>query len=1022
MKNHNRWFTLFLLTVMFTSLVAINANNVSSNTKVPLNVGDAKLTSQSKSVKTDYVIFAQSKEEYKDLLASFDVKASYDNLKAVVVPLDSNQIKVAKTLYGNGFVFPLSDYSLTIPKPNPISNPGQSLTGLEDIQMMGVSQLYDLGYNGTGINIGIIDNGIYLDHPALKGKVKEQVFVSLNGEFYYHGTSVAGMIVTDGSVDPNAYGSAVNASIYSVALPTTSSGGIDPNDLLNAYNKMLEYNQTIDILSLSLGGPFPSNGPLIKAFTDLGILVVAAAGNEGPNPGTVGFPGGFIDVVAVGATDHNKNIASFSSRGPTPVSKILKPDVVAPGQNVYTATYPGDLFGYVDGTSFSTPVTSGALATLASALNANNITWNMGTLKAALLRGAEGTDGGNYDYGMGFVNIYNSYTYLMNIAQNGTAKALAVTPLHDRLFRSNYLSDIVTPINGYTVVSSHPAEVSVSVNGSLADILFFNQTAWDNNAYSQEIPLYLNSTGASVGSYSGFLIVQLDNQKIEISITYEITGPARAIMGFDLRHTDWDDSGSDRIGGTNTGGMIDLAMDQGVWVEEFDEEITSDLLSRYDIVWIPDPVEIGIPDFNIPYEGEYFLDSEITALENYVDNGGNLLFTFNGLFTDTNAGLVGTNATELNRVIGKFGALTSTDPSTADPNQRIKPIYNVTSFVGSAKTVTTFGNFLSLDYSVAQSKNAALYYLTGTADKTQIALYDQIGGGRVIISDNNFWTDNGGTSGAQGYSPYDRILAQNAYKWFLENNRVSLESMNITDDQLVAEFSVYDNGSPSTQVSARRLQTSIPAQDIPLTDLGNGRFRLVYNATEDGVHNIQVTTADDYLRFTMTLNLLGPTITPLTENETVFGEDLYVYKFEFEVVDSTYKVTYSDLTVILDGTERPVSEVSRIIEDTKVTLIVQKDAVDPTIVTHNLTFIAKDDAGNEGKVTLLFYIGEKPVTSTPTSSQPTNQTTSETTSETSSVTSSEASSSPSPISQFFVLALFASAFVLKRKISKKSKS
>ncbi|RMG36098.1 MAG: hypothetical protein D6732_08515 [Methanobacteriota archaeon] len=915
---------------------------------------------------SEYVIFAKDHEEYLGLLQNFDVLEQYNNLQAVVVRLSPSQVALAKKLY-DFHVYPLEYFQLKVPDVKPIPKSEIEVDSVDDLNILDVQPLYDMGYNGTGIVVGLVDDGVYADHAALKGKVALQDFVG-SGDYYNHGTLVAGMIVPDGSVDPNVIGTAVNASIYSVAMGATD-GSFSSSTVLSGLNKMLGYNQTVRIVNLSLGNPFPVFGEIMEKFESVNMLVVAAAGNDGPtNPdgqAPVSYPGAFIEPLSVAASDYQGNVAGFSSRGPPWGNNLLKPEVMAPGDNVYTTTVGGSLFGYVDGTSFSSPSVAGVAATLASAMDMNNLTWNAGTLKAAILRGATGTDGGNYAEGMGMVNALNSYNYLISHASNGEAKALAVTPLTDSLFRKNYLSNIFSVVHGYTAVTSHPQEISVTITGNLSQILFFNSSAWNTNKFSQEIPLYLDSTGATVGVYSGELVVALGNDTQTVPISYNIVGNAVAQMGLDIRHTDWDDTGADVIGGTNTGEMIEIALDKMIWVEEIDEELTDSLLGRYDILWIPDPVDIN-HDVLGPYEGEYFTPNEISALERYVDNGGSLLITFNGIFNDANFGTVGTNASAINPLISRFGVTTSSDPANGDPTQRITPIYNVTSFVGPATHVTTFGNFLSVNQTRAEEKNAYVYHLTGTPDKTQIALYDQIGGGRVIISDNNFWTDNGGTTGAQGYSPDDQILAKRAYDWLMQTDRITLNSVSQSGSSLTVEFTVYSNGAPSTNVVAERLATTVPATDLSLTDLGQGRFRLDYDATEDGYHLIQIVSGTDYLRFELVLDLKGPEITAITENGTVFPEDAFVYRFEFTVVDTTYKVTYSDLTVILDGTERSVSEVSRSIEGEKIVLVVQKSAVDLSIFEHVLIFKAVDSSGNEGSIKMVFYIGEGPTTTTET--------------------------------------------------------
>lgn len=90
-----------------------------------------------------------------------------------------------------------------------------------------------------------------------------------------------------------------------------------------------------------------------------GLVVVVAAGNEGPDMLTVTRPGIAPKAITVGAAAVN-NIAFFSSRGPTSDLR-LKPDVVAPGTTI-RSTANGGGYTVPSGTSMATPHVAGAAA------------------------------------------------------------------------------------------------------------------------------------------------------------------------------------------------------------------------------------------------------------------------------------------------------------------------------------------------------------------------------------------------------------------------------------------------------------------------------------------------------------------------------------------------------------------------------------------------------------------------------------------------------------------------------------
>jgi subtilisin len=106
------------------------------------------------------------------------------------------------------------------------------------------------------------------------------------------------------------------------------------------------------------------------AFSN-GLLLVAAAGNSGPAPNTVGVPGRYKNVIAVSAIDSANVIASFSSRGP-------EVEICAPGVNVLS-TIPGGGYGTKSGTSMACPHVAGAAAVVwGSHRFATNVqVWNL---------------------------------------------------------------------------------------------------------------------------------------------------------------------------------------------------------------------------------------------------------------------------------------------------------------------------------------------------------------------------------------------------------------------------------------------------------------------------------------------------------------------------------------------------------------------------------------------------------------------------------------------------------------------
>src|SRR5439155_7779001 len=97
------------------------------------------------------------------------------------------------------------------------------------------------------------------------------------------------------------------------------------------------------------------------AWIASGIFPAFAAGNEGPGCSTLRAPGSYPESYTMGAFDINNNIASFSSRGPSPFGGAIKPNIAAPGVNVRSSV-PTNGYALFSGTSMATPHVAGTVA------------------------------------------------------------------------------------------------------------------------------------------------------------------------------------------------------------------------------------------------------------------------------------------------------------------------------------------------------------------------------------------------------------------------------------------------------------------------------------------------------------------------------------------------------------------------------------------------------------------------------------------------------------------------------------
>jgi serine protease AprX len=258
------------------------------------------------------------------------------------------------------------------------------------VEVVGADQAWSRA-TGRGVTVALMDTGI-AQHPDLDGSVVARVDFVQDGATLLdpsgHGTFVAGLIAAHGR---SFKGVAPDAKLISLRVLDQNGNGT-MHAVLAAFDWILKNRTTkhIKVLNLSFGAPQRSSyhrellAGVVESAWLAGVTVVAAAGNDGPAPGTVAMPGADPFVVTVGSLDDQGTVATnddreslFSSRGPTR-DGFAKPDLLAPGEHIVSLRVPGTaldrdergnhsgggLYARLTGTSAATAMAAGAAAVI----------------------------------------------------------------------------------------------------------------------------------------------------------------------------------------------------------------------------------------------------------------------------------------------------------------------------------------------------------------------------------------------------------------------------------------------------------------------------------------------------------------------------------------------------------------------------------------------------------------------------------------------------------------------------------
>ncbi len=337
------------------------------------------------------------------------------------------------------YIYPNSTYEIDLPDPGEMIGV-LSIDVLWNIEHVNAPEVWDQnGVDGSGVVIGIIDSGVDWEHPALKNNWRGYDGVSPDPDFnwydpiynsilpddhYNHGTHVIG----------TALGFDRNENLIIGVAPEAkwiAARGLDHDGTASAFY-LIKAGQFMLAPTDSSGKANPDMAPdiilnswgssnidddwyleMVQNWLSASILPVFAAGNSGPSEGTILNPANYPEVIAAGSINNNNRLSNFSSRGPGLKGEEIKPDLVAPGENIISSVSGG---GYASksGTSMAAPHLAGVAALLLSAeplLNANDLA-NILKQSTTPLTNEIYPKSPNYGFGYGLVNAWNAVEFL----------------------------------------------------------------------------------------------------------------------------------------------------------------------------------------------------------------------------------------------------------------------------------------------------------------------------------------------------------------------------------------------------------------------------------------------------------------------------------------------------------------------------------------------------------------------------------------------------------------------------------
>lgn len=684
-------------------------------------------------------------------------------------------------------------------------------------------------------------------------------------------------------------------------------------------------------------------GMIAQRIEQANKILVASAGNGGTggsdldDPFTVTSPASNPHAIGVGGTTPDKTLYQATSEGPGDFG-IMKPDLVAQATNVLVASKEGDYF-YWEGTSFAAPTVAGSIATLISALEANNVNWTVATLKAALMRTATDLDYPNYQQGTGLINVSRAFDYLMSLPkdQEGIPIVFEVTPKEGYPPELNSIPigrDLHFPV---TVITSHLENVSFELQGNFTSFASIDVPMVQNFS-SHEITIHITPNGSqSVGYYSGELRVSFNNETMHVPISFNVLSePAKKIY-VDGYHTVLDDVGGFGLASDLTGALSSILLQDGYWLEIKNEPFSLETLSQFDALLMISPFkENGYTGF-VPNP---ITDTELKVLFEYLEQGGSLFLTGDSVEN-------GSHISQLEKISKPFGVtFTSTVPDDQLILKRIARFaFNETSINRNADAIQVFYGSLNVESPgrpLAIDENGYVSLAYGVTSNYA---------GRVVFSATTHFFQIEYLDRDVKF-PHSTEFIQDLFDFLTSKERISVVNETITENQVNLVVRSMQNGTFSEVDPKIKLRVgNEEAFNYTIEYLGQGFSEIRLLFLEDGLFEPVMSFGNDYVARQYIIDTAPPHLRSDDRNPSKISSDRDIAVLNFFAEDES-GIDWNSLDVTLDGKSDGFNVFS---SSSRITVSFAPRSLLP-LETHTIKIELSDLFGNEGNLSYSFFV------------------------------------------------------------------